>query len=99
MGEQFQQEAFPELGMRIRDTEEKQRLLRERILLIGQTLIDEKTKNFSEMQEIKKTLSNLKEETRRLSELTQRMMEQMSNFARKEEMIILQKQFDLFRKV
>ena len=87
-----------ELISRLRDAEEKQRLLKERTLLIGQTLIDEKTNNFAQRQETKKLLMQLKEETRKLSELTKRMMEQMAGFARKEELMMLQRQFDMFRK-
>jgi len=72
--------------------------LRDRVLLLGQSLIEERDKSFKEIQEIKSSLIVLREETNRLKELMQRMAEQITQMARKEELIILQRQFDLFRK-
>ena len=83
---------------KIRDMEEKQRLLKDRILLLAQTQIEEREKTFSDLQELKKTVFTLKEENLRMKELLQRITEQVNNTARKEELAILQRQFDLFRK-
>jgi len=92
------QQFFSEVSTRIRDLEEKQRLSKDRILLIGQSLIDERAKTFKDIQEMKKDLIRLKEDNTRLKEFVQRMGEQIGNMARKEELAILQRQFDLFRK-
>jgi len=86
------------VNTQLRDLEEKQRLLKDRLLLIGQTLIDSKDKQFIEIQEMKKDLMKLKEENTRMKEFLQRVAEQLSNVARKEELITLQRQFDIFRK-
>ncbi len=88
----------PDFTIKIRDLEEKQRLLRDRVLLIGQTYIEEREKNFQELQDVKKIVIQLQEESIRIKELLQRVMEQINNGARKEELAILQRQFDLFRK-
>ena len=90
-------DASSDNSKRIRDIEEKQRLLKERMLLIGQSLIDERDKSFKEIQELKKTLEIIKEETLRMKDFIQRITEQLDNTARKEELMILQRQFDLFR--
>ena len=42
-------------SMKIRDLEEKQRILKDRILLIGQNLIETKEKTSEDILEIKKT--------------------------------------------
>lgn len=97
--EYAQPEVQNEGTTRLRDLEEKQRLLKDRILLIGKSLIDERDKNFAEMQEMKKSIIILKEETARIKELLERITEQLTTTARKEELLILQHQFDLFRKV
>lgn len=86
-----------EMSTHFRDIEEKQRLLKDRLLLIGQSLINEREKNFSSIQEMKKSLIKLTEENKRIRELLQRITEQMGNTARKEELMMLQRQFDLFR--
>lgn len=82
----------------IRDLEEKQRLLKDRILLIGQSLIEEREKNFKEIQEVKKSLVIIKEENIRIKELLERITEQINSLARKEEVMTIQRQLDLIRK-
>lgn|SRR3989338_3831214 len=88
---------FSEVSSRLRDVEEKQRLLKDRVILIGQSLIGERDKTFIEVQTMKKDISRLKEDNLRLKEFVQRMSEQIGNMSRKEELMILQRQFDLFR--
>ncbi|MCU0642530.1 MAG: hypothetical protein MUF61_03065 [archaeon] len=83
---------------RLVDLEEKNRLIRDRVLLLGQTVVEERDKNFKEMQELKSTLIKLKEDVGRLKELMQRMAEQITAMARKEELMIIQRQLDLLRK-
>ena len=82
----------------LRDLEEQQHLLKERTLLIGRSLIQEREKMFNEIQTLKKTLLVMQEEQKRARELIQRIAEQLSLTVRKEELLILQRQFDLFRK-
>ena len=82
---------------RLRDLEEKTRLLKDRILLIGQTLVDERERNFALIQEMKSDLIKVKEENARIRELLERVTEQLSNVARKEELMIIQRQLDLLR--
>jgi len=94
-----EQQIYAEIGARIRDLEDKQRLLKDRTLLIGQSLIDERDKTFKEIQDMKKDVIKLKDENARLKDFVQRMSEQIGNMARKEELMILQRQFDLFRGV
>ena len=86
-----------DLNSHIRDLEEKQRLLRDRVLLLGKTLVEERSKSFAEMQEMKKTILRLNEENIRTKELLMRVAERLENTARKEELMILKRQFDLFR--
>ena len=88
---------FSEISTRLRDVEEKQRLLKDRTLLIGQNLIDEKGDTFKDIQELKKMVLILKEDNLKMKEFIQRMGEQISELARKEELMILQRQFDIFK--
>jgi hypothetical protein len=84
--------------MRLLDLEEKQRLVRERVLLLGKNFIDDKDKTLQDIQEIKRTLILLKEEVLRMKEFSQRIAEQLDKTARKDELLIIQKQLDLLRK-
>jgi|SRR3989339_1188097 len=91
-------QSSPDPQMRLMDLEEKQRLVRERVLLLGKNFIDDKDKTLEALQEIKKTLILLKEEVLRMKEFSQRVAEQLDKTARKDELLILQKQLDLLRK-
>ena len=92
-----QTQYFSDINTRLRDVEEKQRLLKDRTLLIGQNLINEKDSTFKEIQEMKKLLLTLKDENSRMKSFIQRMTDQISEMARKEEFMILQRQFDMFK--
>lgn len=92
-GDQF----FTDLTIRLRELEERQKLLKDRMLLVSQTLIKEREQNFNEIEEMKKTLIALKSENERMQEIIKRMAEHIPTLARKEEVMTLQRQFDLFR--
>jgi len=98
MAEVYQEQPSLDVNIRLRDLEEKNRLVRDRVLLLGQSVIDERDKSFKEIQEMKGNLITLKEDVGRLKELMQRMAEQIIQMARKEELMILQRQLDLLRK-
>lgn len=99
MAEQYSSQEYPQVDAQyvLRDLEEKQRLLKDRILVIGKSGIDERNKNFSEFQQIKKDIILLKEEQKQMKEMLQKIVEQLSNTARKEELLIIQRQLDLLR--
>lgn len=90
---------FADINTRIRDLEEKQRLLKDRMRLISESFVKERDKNFNEMQEIKKVVEVLKSDSQRMKEILLRIGESVNKSARKEELMILQRQFDLFREV
>ena len=101
MAENYSQEGgerfFSDLNTRLRDLEEKQRLLRDKMLLIGDSFVRERDKQFSQVQELKKTVENLTLEVGKLRDAVVRMREMGDKSARKEDLMILQRQFDLFR--
>ena len=93
-----EQQSSLDTNVRLRDLEEKNRLIRDRVLLLGQSVVEERDKSFKEVQEMKGIVIKLKEDVNRLKELMQRMAEQIAQTARKEELMILQRQVDLLRK-
>jgi hypothetical protein len=96
--ENYSDRFFSEINTRIRDLEEKQRLLKDKMLLISESFVKERDKNFKEIQDMKKVVIQLKEENDRVKDLLLRLGENIDKTARKEELMILQRQFDLFRK-
>lgn len=82
---------------KLRDLEEKYRILKDRVLLIGQNLIEMKENSDKKILEIKKDLEILKTNTERLASFMESASEEFSKFARKEDVELLYKQAKMFR--
>ena len=80
-----------------RDLEEKQRILKDRILLIGQNLIETKEELHDKLIEIKKDIEILKQNMERLTSFLELASSEFSKFARKEDVEILAKQAKMFQ--
>lgn len=90
------EEYYGDAQNRLKDIEEKQRLLRDRILLIGKNMVEERDSMLQEIQEIKKLLSKTREENIKIQDFLKKVADQLSESARKEELMMLQRQIDLF---
>jgi len=86
-----------DLNARIRDLEEKQKVLRDRLLLIGQNLIDIKEKTNEKNLEIKKDIETIKQNIERLTSFFESASNEFSKFAKKEDVEILSKQAKMFQ--
>lgn len=95
------QQNYPEqtsnINLKVRDLEEKQRMLKERLLLIGQNLIEIKEKNNEDILEIKKELEILKQNMERMISFLETASNEFSKFAKKEDLEILAKQAKMFQ--
>ncbi|MEM3112901.1 MAG: hypothetical protein QXI33_00560 [Candidatus Pacearchaeota archaeon] len=85
-----------ELALKLRDLEEGQKLMKERIFLIGQNLIESQEKNSSEIIEIKKEIQDLKTDIKRMKSIIETISDEVSKSARKEELAILSRQYKMF---
>jgi predicted nucleic acid-binding Zn-ribbon protein len=88
---------FGDVNSKIRDMEEKQRVLRDRLLLIGQNLVDMKEKSNQKMLEIKKDIEIMKSSIERLSSFLDSVSSEFSKFAKKDDLEILSKQAKMFQ--
>ncbi len=88
---------FSEINTKIRDIEEKQRTIKDRLLLIGQNLIEVKDTTNKTILEIKKELEILKQNVGRIVSFTEAISGEFSKFARKEDLEILSKQAKMFQ--
>jgi len=94
-GVEYQTVADP--NNKVRDLEEKQRILKDRTLLIGQNLIEMKERNDEKMLEMKKDLESLKQKTERMASFIETISGEFSKFAKKEDLEILTKQAKIFQ--
>ena len=90
---------FSEFPTKLRDLEEKQRMLKDRLLLIGQNLVETKEKTNSDILEIKKDLEVMKTTMERMVSFLENASLEFSKFARKEDLEILSKQAKMFRQL
>ena len=86
-----------DVNVKLRDIEERYRILKDRILLIGQNLIDLKENSDRKILEIKKDIEILKNNTQRLIAFLETASEEFSKFAKKEDLEILYKQAKMFQ--
>jgi len=93
----YSNEIFSDIAVKLRDIEEKQNLIKDRVLLIGENLVSEKEETNSEIADINFQLSNLNGEIKRLKLILERIIEETNNFARKTETDILKRQFEMFQ--
>src|SRR3989344_2517454 len=93
----FQDQISYELALKLRDLEEGQKLMKERVLLIGKNLIDLQEKNFSDFIELKKSVQELQTEVKRIKSVIESLSDEVSKSARKEELVILERQWEIFQ--
>jgi len=85
-----------ESTLRVRDIEENQKLMRERLLLISQNFIETQKKNQIDLLEIKKQMEAFKSDIERLKNTISTISDEVSKSARKEDIAILSRQFKMF---
>lgn len=95
--QEYENSYFTETSTKVRDIEEKQRVLRDRILLIGQNLIELKEEVHQDILEIKKQNEIMKRNLERLKSFIETASDEFSKFAKKEDLEILQKQAKMFQ--
>jgi len=89
------EEESPEINLM--DLEERQRIVKDRLILIGQNLIDFKEKNEEEILEIKKDLEFLKRNVEKIKDFIETISSEFQKFAKKEDLEILKKQAKMFQ--
>jgi len=93
----YSDQRFFEANSKLKDLEEKQKILKERLLLIGQNLIEAKEKNIQNILEIKKEIEILKNSVERMVSFLETASAEFSKFAKKEDLEILSKQAKMFQ--
>ena len=86
-----------EVGIRIRDNEERQRMLKERMLLIGKNVIEIREHMQTEIITLKKTLQETQDEMKKMKSLLKNITLDLEKFAKKSEVEVLTKQAQMFQ--
>lgn len=86
-----------EFGTRLNEVEEKQRLIRDRALLIGENLIETKEESEHKNFELKIKMDEINLEIRNLKQLVHRIVNEVPTLARRSEIEILENQSKMFQ--
>jgi hypothetical protein len=86
-----------EFSTRLNEIEEKQRLLKDRILLVGENLISTKEDYSKQEFEVKRQLKQIGADISSLKQLMQRVINELPNLAKKSELEILERQVKIFQ--
>jgi len=102
MTDQNQQEDYfnslvSSINTKLRDIEEKQSIIKDRVILIGNNLISEKDRVDGELVEIKKNLADMAGNLKKLKMMLNGIIETNNNFAKRTELEILERQFKMFQ--
>jgi len=95
--EEFSYNQGSDVNFRLKDLEDKQNLIKDRLLLVGHNLIESKEHFNDKIIEIKKDMEILKRSTERLLSFLENASKEFSKFARKEDLEILSKQAKMFQ--
>ncbi|MBI2044150.1 hypothetical protein HYT24_02190 [Candidatus Pacearchaeota archaeon] len=95
--EQNAGEYYGNFNLKVRDIEEKQNILKERLILIGKNLIETKEDTNRKILEIKKDLERMKQDMERVKIFIETISNEFSKFAKKDDVEILSKQLKMLR--
>jgi len=84
-------------GFRTKDLEEKQNILKDRLLLIGQNLVDFREDNSEKMIEVKKEIEALRQDVEKIKSFLEIISSELGKFAKKDDLEILKKQAKMFQ--
>jgi len=93
----YSADSFGSLNNKMRDVEEKQRILKDRLFMISQNLVDLKDNTNKRILEIKKDVEVIKQTMERLSSFLETVSAEFSRFAKKDDLDILIKQARMFQ--
>ena len=93
----YEDQYFGEVNLKLRDLEEKQRILKDRLLLIGENLVELREKTTKDNLEIKKNIAIMQEQLKKMLSFLETASSEMTKFAKKDDVDILYKQARMFQ--
>ncbi|MEK6819685.1 MAG: hypothetical protein AABY03_00615 [Nanoarchaeota archaeon] len=84
-------------NFRLKDVEEKQNILKDRLLLIGQNLIETKEETSEKILGLRKDMEKMKNDVEKIKSFLDLVSSEMGKFARKDDLEILKKQARMFQ--
>jgi hypothetical protein len=95
--EGYSDQMYNDPNARMISLEEKQRILKDQIMLLGRNLVESKERTNQKIIEIKKEMESMRQNVERISSFIENISGEFSKFARKEDLEILTKQAKMFQ--
>jgi len=86
-----------DFNTRLRDLEERNRLIKDRALLLGKNLIAIKDEFEEETQELKKQTSKIENDLEVIKKLTKNILTETNKFVRREEILVIERMLKDFQ--
>ena len=92
----YSKQMFGDINTQVRDLEEKQKIIKDRVLLISKNLIEMREQSNEKILEVKKDIEIMKRTMQKLLSFLEMASNEFSKFATKEDLKILSKQAKMF---
>ena len=86
-----------DFNTRLRDIDERSRLIRERVLLLGKNLISTKQDTEDDLKTIKKENAEIKEDLAKLKKVSSSLLSEFNKFVKRDEMVLVERMLKDFQ--
>ena len=86
-----------DFNTRLRDIDERSRLIRERVLLLGKNLISTKQDTEDDLKTIKKENADIKEDLAKLKKVSSSLLSEFNKFVKRDEMVLVERMLKDFQ--
>ncbi|MFH0808429.1 MAG: hypothetical protein V1888_02330 [archaeon] len=86
-----------EFSTRLRDLDERNKLIRERVLLLGENLISSRQDTDAEIKEIKQDNYEIKQDLNKIKKTTNALLAEFNKFVKREEMAVIERMLKDFQ--
>ena len=99
MAEQYPTEQYQnsDFNIRLRDIDERNRLIRERVLLLGKNLITSKEQTDEELDKLKRENAELKRELDKVKRVANSLLTEFNKFVKREELTLVERMLKDFQ--
>jgi hypothetical protein len=88
-----------DFNTRLRDIEEKNKVSKDRIMLLGQNLISSREELIKELNILKKEQNNIRKELDKLKGLIENILSETDNFVRRDEILMIERMLKDFQPI
>lgn len=86
-----------DFNTRLRDIDERNRLIRERVLLLGKNLISSRQDVEEELKEIKKNNLEIRQDIEKIKKISNSLLTEFNKFVKREEIILVERMLKDFQ--